>query len=96
MESRIIVERAFTLACRTSIGANVAESQGGQTKPDFVAKTAIARRESWETIYWLKVAIATRHDERGSRPGVGRSATTESNDYGCDQDRTGLAVARRP
>jgi four helix bundle protein len=43
----------------TSIGANVAESQGGQTKPDFVAKMAIARKESWETIYWLKLAIAT-------------------------------------
>jgi four helix bundle protein len=43
----------------TSIGANAAESQGGQTKPDFVAKLAIARKESWETIYWLKVAIAT-------------------------------------
>ena len=43
----------------TSIGANVAESQGGQTKPDFIAKMAIARKESWETIYWLKLAIAT-------------------------------------
>jgi hypothetical protein len=35
----------------TSIGANAAESQGGQTKPDFVAKLAVARKESWETIY---------------------------------------------
>lgn len=43
----------------TSIGANVAESQGGQTKPDFLAKMAIARKESWESVYWLKLAIAT-------------------------------------
>jgi four helix bundle protein len=43
----------------TSIGANVAESQGGQTKPDFLAKMAIGRKESWETIYWLKLAVAT-------------------------------------
>ena len=43
----------------TSIGANTAESQGGQTKPDFLAKLAVARKESWETIYWLKLAIAT-------------------------------------
>jgi four helix bundle protein len=43
----------------TSIGANTAESQGGQTKPDFVAKLAIARKESWETIFWLQLAIAT-------------------------------------
>jgi len=43
----------------TSMGANSAESQGGQTKPDFVAKLAIARKESWETIFWLQLAIAT-------------------------------------
>ena len=43
----------------TSIGANTSESQGGQTKPDFIAKLAIARKESWEAIYWLQLAIAT-------------------------------------
>jgi four helix bundle protein len=43
----------------TSIGANAAESQGGQTKPDFLAKLAIARKESWETVYWLNLAVAT-------------------------------------
>ena len=43
----------------TSIGANTAESQGGQTKPDFLAKLAIARKESWEMIFWLQLAIAT-------------------------------------
>ena len=26
---------------------------------DFIAKLAIARKESWESIYWLKLAIAT-------------------------------------
>jgi four helix bundle protein len=43
----------------TSIGANSAESQGAQTKPDFIAKLSIARKESWESIYWLQIAIAT-------------------------------------
>jgi four helix bundle protein len=43
----------------TSIGANAAESQGGQTKPDFTARLAVARKESWETIFWLKLAVAT-------------------------------------
>jgi four helix bundle protein len=55
--SRKIADQLFDAG--TSIGANVAESQGGQTKPDFIAKMAIARKESWETIYWLKLAIAT-------------------------------------
>ena len=43
----------------TSIGANAAEAEGGQTKPDFLAKLAISRKESWETIYWLRLAVAT-------------------------------------
>jgi len=43
----------------TSMGANTAESQGGQTKPDFIAKLAIARKESWETSFWLRLAIAS-------------------------------------
>src|SRR3982751_2078518 len=43
----------------TSIGANVFESQGGQTKPDFLARLAISRKRSWETIFWLRLAVAT-------------------------------------
>jgi len=43
----------------TSIGANSAESQGGLTKPDFAARLAVARKESWETIFWLRLAVAT-------------------------------------
>src|SRR5207248_6672786 len=43
----------------TSIGANSAESQGGQTKPDFIAKLSVSRKESWETIFWLQLAIAS-------------------------------------
>ncbi|HJZ78230.1 MAG TPA: four helix bundle protein, partial [Vicinamibacterales bacterium] len=39
--------------------ANAAEAEAGQTKPDFVAKLAIARKEACETIYWLRLAIAT-------------------------------------
>ena len=38
----------------TSIGANLEEADSGQTKRDFIAKTAIARKESAETRYWLR------------------------------------------
>ena len=55
--ARKIADQLFD--CGTSIGANSAESQGGQTKPDFIAKLAISRKESWETIFWLRLAIAT-------------------------------------
>ena len=57
LAARKIADQLFDSG--TSIGANSSESQGGQTKPDFVAKLAIARKESWETIFWLKLAIAT-------------------------------------
>jgi four helix bundle protein len=43
----------------TSIGANSYEAEGGQTKPDFLAKLGVSRKESWETIYWLQLGIAS-------------------------------------
>jgi four helix bundle protein len=39
----------------TSIGANVEEAQGGQSKKDFVAKMYIAHKEARETKYWLEL-----------------------------------------
>jgi len=39
----------------TSIGANVEEAQGGQSKRDFIAKTQISLKEAKETRYWLRL-----------------------------------------
>jgi len=39
----------------TSIGANVHEAQGGQSKADFIAKMSIARKEAGESAYWLRI-----------------------------------------
>ena len=39
----------------TSIGANIAESQYGQTKMDFASKLSIAQKETGETEFWLKL-----------------------------------------
>lgn len=39
----------------TSIGANVEEAVGAQSKNDFVHKLSIAYKESRETSYWLKM-----------------------------------------
>ena len=46
--------------CGTSIGANSHESQGAQTKPDFIAKLSISRKESWETLFWLRLGVAAQ------------------------------------
>jgi four helix bundle protein len=39
----------------TSIGANIEEAIGGQTKKDFRAKLYIAYKEARETHYWLRL-----------------------------------------
>ncbi len=43
----------------TSIGANVEESIGGQSKADFISKLSIAYKEARETLYWIKLLAAT-------------------------------------
>ncbi len=37
----------------TSVGANVHEAQGAQSRADFIAKISIAHKEILETAYWL-------------------------------------------
>lgn len=45
----------------TSIGANVAEAECGQSKADFYAKMYIALKEANETHYWLRLLHQTEH-----------------------------------
>lgn len=45
----------------TSIGANIAEGQKGQSKADFIAKMSIALKEANETLYWLKLLYKTEY-----------------------------------
>ena len=49
------------LRCGTSIGANVAEAQRGQSMADFAAKMNIALKEANETEYWLKLLYRTEY-----------------------------------
>lgn len=44
----------------TSIGANIEEAQGSQSRADFVAKMYIACKEARETNYWLRLLVATK------------------------------------
>jgi four helix bundle protein len=43
--------------CGTSIGSNAEEAQKGQTKPDYLAKMGVSRKEARETCWWLRVAV---------------------------------------
>ena len=50
----------------TSIGANVAEAQRGQSTADFAAKMTISLKEANETQYWLKLLYKTDYiSEKG-------------------------------
>lgn len=42
----------------TSVGANLEESKGGQSRPDFLSKVSIFLKEARETHYWLRLLIA--------------------------------------
>lgn len=43
------------LKCGTSIGANIEESIGAQSKKDFFTKITIAYKEARETHYWIRL-----------------------------------------
>lgn len=43
----------------TSIGANIEEAIGAQTKKDFFAKLTIAYKETRESHYWIRLLCAT-------------------------------------
>lgn len=45
----------------TSIGANVREAQGAESKADFIHKLKIAYKESEETSYWLELCLASEN-----------------------------------
>ena len=58
-EKKEFVMAKQLLRCGTSIGANVAEAEKGQSKADFNAKMNIAMKEANETYYWLRLLRRT-------------------------------------
>src|SRR5688572_13462990 len=44
----------------TSIAANAHEAQEGQTKPDFIARMSVSRKEAREANFWLRFAAETQ------------------------------------
>jgi len=45
----------------TSIGANIEESIGAQSRNDFISKISIAYKEARETEYWLKLLFGGKY-----------------------------------
>ena len=47
----------------TSVGANIEEAIGGQSRKDFYAKLTIAYKEARETKFWLRLLTDTNYIE---------------------------------
>ena len=48
------------LAAGTSIGANTEEAKGAYSRREFAAKNGIVLRECRESLFWLRVILATQ------------------------------------
>jgi len=49
----------------TSIGANIEESIGAQSRSDFISKISISYKEARETEYWLKLLLGGKYINQG-------------------------------
>ena len=68
-EKKEFVLSKQVLRSGTSIGANIEEAIGGQSDRDFFTKITIAYKEARETVYWLKLLLATdylNHEQANS------------------------------
>ena len=46
--------------CATSVGSNLSEATGAHTKPDFIAKVSISKKEALESQFWLRLIDEAR------------------------------------
>ncbi|MGH7259015.1 MAG: four helix bundle protein, partial [Nitrospiraceae bacterium] len=56
----------------TSIGANVEEALGGQSRKDYIAKLGIAARETREAHYWLRLIQKVKTDHHSESISLGK------------------------
>ena len=68
-----LIARQLTHA-GTSIGANLEEASGAQSRADFVAKVFVALKEARETRYWLRLVIATQQPVPAEANALGRES----------------------
>jgi len=48
------------LRAATSIGANLAEAQAGESRADFIHKLGIAQKEARESLFWLRLLTESK------------------------------------
>ena len=77
-----VISKQF-LRCGTSIGANIEEAIGAQSKADFISKLSIAYKEARETHYWIRLLKET-----------GYLSESEANNLLCDVEELLKIIAR--
>ena len=66
-EKREFILSKQLLRSGTSIGANIEEAIGAQTKKDFFSKITISYKEARETHYWIRLLSDTAYIEISDR-----------------------------
>ena len=69
-EKKEFVLSKQVLRSGTSIGANIEEGIGGQSDKDFLSKLNISYKEARETIFWLKLLLATDYFNKDQIDGI--------------------------
>ncbi len=59
-KKEFVISKQF-LRSATSIGANIEEAIGGQSKADFISKLSISYKEARETKYWINLLKSTEY-----------------------------------
>lgn len=62
------------LRCGTSIGANLAEARGGESRRDFISKCATALKEAREADFRMRVAVRCRLGDVETATGLAKEA----------------------
>jgi four helix bundle protein len=60
--------------CGTSIGANLEEARGGESRADFVSKCSIALKEARESSFRMRIAVRRRFGDEKQAKWLAREA----------------------
>ena len=63
------------LRCGTSIGANLEEARGGESRRDFMSKCSIALKEARESLFRLRVADRCQLGPKGKATALASEAS---------------------
>ena len=63
------------LRCGTSIGANLEEARGGESRRDFISKCSIALKEARESLFRLRVADRCQLGPKGNATALAGEAS---------------------